>query len=149
MLHHILWAPVTMAFLEFPQHCHPPFCHMPFVHAGPISPHLFAKWAHTLALSDLNSIINSSAKSSFIASSESFQKGSIHTTVFPFLTGLSSVCNYMLISVIIWWMSFWKQKISFHFSIPMALVQCLAQTRYSEYSCWGLYLYFYLTGAYQ
>lgn len=52
------------AFLSFFQHA--PFCHRTFVHDGPISPHLFAKLAHTLSLTNPNSIISSSVKSSFI-----------------------------------------------------------------------------------
>lgn len=59
-----------MAFLEFPQHRHPPSYNMPFVQARPISPDHFAKLAHTLSLSDLNPIINSSAKSSFTPESD-------------------------------------------------------------------------------
>lgn len=130
MFHHILWALVTMAFLEFPQHRHPPSCNMPFVHARPISPDHFAKLAHTLSLSDLNPIINSSAKSSFTLSSESDFKNEAFTQLY-FLSsqgfllfvitkrfgeiGLAWTKGMWQEGVIIWWMSFWKQEISFHF----------------------------------
>lgn len=52
-LHYTLLHPLDL--LEFLQHIMPRSCHRTFVHDRLIFPHLFAKLAHTLPLTNLNS----------------------------------------------------------------------------------------------
>lgn len=135
-LHHILSQSPGChhsSHLKSSSMCHALSSYRNFVHARPILPHLFAKLAHTLPLSYLNSTISSLRLLLFPSLYQVFKK-CIHIIISHHVT--------FFISVIIWCKSFWKQTTFFKLLFFLyGLMQCLAQIRCSVYSCWGLYVY--------